>query len=227
MARAVLFDLYGTLVPAGTIDSRNEISREVGTILGVDAEPFAALVRSTFDARTRGQLGNLAETYLELAKRLGGFPSHHQVDLAIARRLEFARELLEPRQAEPVLQSLRTAGYRLGVVTDCSIETPTIWTSTWLYDYVEAVAFSCDVGLRKPDPRVYLAVTEAIGVSSEDCVFVGDGGSGELSGARSLGMEAIRVVESSETGIDRPDEELDWDGDSIRSLRELLERLSG
>ena len=222
MPAAVLFDLYGTLVPAGTNHARDAVARKVASVLGVDNESFVELYRSTFDVRTKGLLGDLADTYVELAGRLGGSPNPTQLEHAMAIRLEFARELLEPRLAESVLFGLQSAGYQIGLVTDCSIETPLLWHSSWLHHYFDVVTFSCQLGCRKPDPRIYLSVTTEMRVSPEDCIFVGDGGSNELSGARSLGMRAIRVDEFSSCKADRNDEEVDWDGDTIETLGDLF-----
>jgi putative hydrolase of the HAD superfamily len=72
------------------------------------------------------------------------------VEKAVARRLEFSHELLGVRDAESVLSSLRSDGYSLGIVTDCSAETPEVWLATWLCDAVDAVSFSCVLGTRKP-----------------------------------------------------------------------------
>jgi len=193
--------------------------------LGVDGQAFAQLVRSTFDERVKGELGGLIETYVGLAHRLGGAPDSNQVDRAVQRRLDLSHQLLGDESAAPVLDQLRFSGFRLGVVSDCSIETATIWESTWLSSAVDAVSFSCQLGTRKPDPRNYLKVTRALGVSPDDCVYVGDGGSHELSGARALGMDAVLVADPREEGRERPDEELDWDGDTVSSLAEILARL--
>ena len=43
----------------------------------------------------------------------------------------------------------------------------------------------------KPDPRIYQQVLQALGVSPEDTIFVGDGGSNELAGARRAGLTAL------------------------------------
>lgn len=224
MTSVFLFDLYGTLVPAGTNEARDAVAREVAATIGVDGDRFAELYRSTFDARTKGLLGDLVETFAELARRLGGSPERAQLERAAAIRLTFARRLLEPRSAEGTLQELKAAGYRLGLVTDCSIETPLSWDSSWLRPYFEQVAFSCEIGLRKPDPRIYLFVTSRLNVATEECVFVGDDGSNELSGARSLGMTAIQVDEHTSHAADRNDEEVNWVGDSIHHLGDLIGR---
>ena len=107
----------------------------------------------------KGALGGLSATYEELARRLGGSPCAEQVNRAVAHRLAFARDLLAIRTAEPVLQGLLKAGLHLGVVTDCSAETPAVWSSTWLHSYFDHVAFSCDLGVRECDYLIWPHLT--------------------------------------------------------------------
>jgi putative hydrolase of the HAD superfamily len=106
-------------------------------------------------------------------------------------------------------------------VSDCSIETPTIWDDTWLSHALDAHSFSCQLGVRKPDPTIYLSATRTLGVSPEECLYVGDGGSHELSGAKALAMHAVLISDPREDGRERPDEEINWTGDRITSLREI------
>jgi putative hydrolase of the HAD superfamily len=221
MIRAVLFDLFGTLVESGSMSDRESVSHQVAAELCVDGQAFAELVRSTFDSRMKGELGGLTDTYVELARRLGGSPQPKQVDRAIEIRLNFSRQLLGDTSAAPVLDHLRSVGFRLGVVSDCSIETPTIWDATWLSSLLDAISFSCQLGVRKPHPEMYLEATRTLGVSPGECLYVGDGGSHELSGAKALGMHAVLVADPREDGRERPDEEIDWTGDRISSLSEI------
>ncbi len=51
---------------------------------------------------------------------------------------------------------------------------------------------SAKLGLRKPDPKIYLLMTDALGVAPEHCVFLDDLGV-NLKPARSLGMATIKV----------------------------------
>ena len=48
------------------------------------------------------------------------------------------------------------------------------------------------VGLRKPDPRIYRMMCEALSVAPEECVYLDDLG-GNLKPARAMGMTTIRV----------------------------------
>lgn len=61
-----------------------------------------------------------------------------------------------------------------------------------LRDLFDAFVESCVVGLRKPDPRIYLHACEAVGVRPPEAVFLDDIGR-NLKPARELGMRTIKV----------------------------------
>ena len=147
------------------------------------------------------------------------------MDEAIARRLEFSHEFLGVRDAEPVLSRLRRDGHLIGIVTDCSVETPEVWPATWLCEVVDAVSFSCVLRTRKPHERNYLSVTEELGVDASSCVYVGDRGSQEWSGARALGMRPILLRDPWERDHERPDEEVGWRGEVITSIVDVRDLL--
>ena len=63
-----------------------------------------------------------------------------------------------------------------------------------LFDHVIE---SAKIGLRKPDPRIYHMMTEALGVDPKDCVYLDDLGV-NLKPARELGMTTIKVVNASQ-----------------------------
>jgi putative hydrolase of the HAD superfamily len=167
------------------------VAYAVANELEIDPGELAQLFRDTFEDRTTGRLGDMPATIVELAARLGACPDARLVDRAVQRRLEMTRALFRASWALPVLDRLRAENTQIGVVSDCSAETPAVWADSPLAARVDATAFSCVVGVRKPDPAMYLTVTTALNVSPERCIFVGDGASAELSGARTLGMRAI------------------------------------
>ncbi|GLH81515.1 phosphoglycolate phosphatase [Bradyrhizobium sp. SSBR45G] len=63
-----------------------------------------------------------------------------------------------------------------------------------LFDHVIE---SAKIGLRKPDPRIYQMMTEALGVSPADCVYLDDLGV-NLKPAREMGMTTIKVVSAQQ-----------------------------
>jgi len=54
---------------------------------------------------------------------------------------------------------------------------------------VDAVVLSCEVGVRKPDPRFFAAVAEALGVDPREAMFVGDSVRDDVRGAAAAGMQ--------------------------------------
>jgi phosphoglycolate phosphatase-like HAD superfamily hydrolase len=58
---------------------------------------------------------------------------------------------------------------------------------------IDAEVFSCEVGHVKPEPAIFHHALDRIGLPAADCVFVGDGGSNELEGARSVGLRTVFV----------------------------------
>jgi len=63
-----------------------------------------------------------------------------------------------------------------------------------LFDHVIE---SAKIGLRKPDPRIYRMMTEALGVDPEHCVYLDDLGV-NLKPAREMGMTTIKVLNATE-----------------------------
>jgi putative hydrolase of the HAD superfamily len=63
-----------------------------------------------------------------------------------------------------------------------------------LFDHVIE---SAKIGLRKPDPRIYRMMVEALDVNPEHCVYLDDLGV-NLKPARDMGMTTIKVLNASQ-----------------------------
>ena len=61
----------------------------------------------------------------------------------------------------------------------------------------DAVIESSKVGVRKPDPKIYLMMCELLGVKPEACVYLDDLGI-NCKPAAALGMTAIKVVSEAQ-----------------------------
>lgn len=97
-----------------------------------------------------------------------------------------------------------------------------LWSSTPFAPLVDTAVLSYDVRLAKPDPRIYAMAVEGLGVTAEECLYVGDGTSNELSGADRAGMTAVlmRAPYDQADGTRQT-----WDGARISDVREVLELL--
>jgi putative hydrolase of the HAD superfamily len=95
--------------------------------------------------------------------------------------------------AVPVLAALHEAGLPTALVSDCGPELPLIMSTLPVAPLLTTCVYSVEVGVCKPHPRMYLTACARLGVAPEDCLYVGDGGGRELSGARALGMTAVQL----------------------------------
>jgi putative hydrolase of the HAD superfamily len=61
----------------------------------------------------------------------------------------------------------------------------------------DTIIESAKIGLRKPDPRIYRMMVEALGVNPRRCVYLDDLGV-NLKPARAMGMTTIKVVDAAQ-----------------------------
>jgi putative hydrolase of the HAD superfamily len=91
------------------------------------------------------------------------------------------------------LCALKEQGYLLAIVTDTanSISAKLNWFERGGFGHVwDAITSSMDIGTRKPDPRIYQAALQQLGLTADQAVFVGHRAS-ELAGASAVGMQTI------------------------------------
>ena len=92
------------------------------------------------------------------------------------------------------LDRLRAAGIRTALVSDAGADDVECWPRSPLRERLDAAVFSYQIGIRKPDPRIYEYALDAIGAQPATAIFVGDGGSDEHRGARAVGMKTVLVT---------------------------------
>ena len=221
-ARAVVFDLFGTLVYEFPRSDWDEWLRTAAAVLEADPDAFGAAWSATGIERQTGRLGDVEENLRTVAARAGAWPTDAQITEALEARAEMYRRWFVPRPgAEEVLARLREDGRRLALVSMCAPDTPGMWRASPLGGSVDVEVFSCETGLRKPDPEIYRRAIEELGVPPEACLYVGDGAYGELSGAAAVGMHPVLIRDPDEQEeMLRPEAE-EWTGRTIGSLHEV------
>jgi putative hydrolase of the HAD superfamily len=211
--RAVLFDLFDTLVDFDEAKSL-EYSNTAAALVGRDPEEFHRIWRAGRPARETGPLAPYIES-LDLDPDAA-------VTLVEFRR-EWSRRLLaRPREgAVETLHELRSRGLKTGLITVCSEDVVDVWTETPFAGLFDAEVFSCAVGVRKPDPRMYEIACSALDVSPNEALFVGDGANDELEGAERAGLHAALI---HRPGEDPAWPELrEWSGLRVTSVAQVLD----
>ncbi|MBF6195332.1 HAD family hydrolase [Nocardia implantans] len=193
---AVLFDLYGTLIPAPDPRLRLRRRRELAHRLDCDAEAFVDAYASTKETRLAGRFGSVREALGAIAELAGGRPADTALSEAECELLRWTRSDLSLGPAHSrFLAGLRSSGMRLGLVSDCEAEVATVLFDLPLARYFDAVTLSCTTGVRKPAATQYEHCAVQLGVEVAQCVFIGDGGSRELWGAERAGATPIHFCD--------------------------------
>jgi putative hydrolase of the HAD superfamily len=145
---------------------------------------------------------------------------------AARHRIDQFREVLrEPRpEVRSLLAVLRDRGLRLGLISDCSGETPIIWPDLVWTAPIQGAVFSWSERARKPDPRLYRRAAERLQLDCTECLYLGDGGSQELSGAEAVGMHAYQLLALRADGdrLLQYDPDPNWNGPTLSTLTEVL-----
>lgn len=195
--RAVLFDLFHTLVavpaPGGAFGP------SLAQALGIP-HAHAELQRRYHDddvlRRCLGHVRDPAEILRRIAHGVDPTISEERLAVALAaRRRRFLHGLVEvePRVLA-ALDRLRAAGIRTALVSDAGYDDVEAWPRSPLRGRFDVEVFSYELGVRKPDRRIFEHALGAIGVAGPAALFVGDGGSDEHRGARAVGMGAVLVT---------------------------------
>ena len=212
--RAVIFDLWQTLVP-WDIEEANRFYDRMAVSVGVEPARFR---EAWLAGRPRRENGPIT-TYLHAL--LSELDSDGDVDELLRLRREWTKRSLVPRaDALETLAELRRRGHLLGLISVCTQDVPDVWAETQFADALDETVFSSDVGISKPDPRIYEIACERLDVEPADCLFVGDGANDELPGAERVGMTAVQL---RPPGEELTDSGKTWRGRAIESLSELLE----
>jgi putative hydrolase of the HAD superfamily len=212
--RAVIFDLWATLVPWDQ-KAATRFYDEMAAAVGIEEERFR---EAWVDQRKDREIRPIADHLRDLFGELG---AEADLDEVLAMRRAWTKRSLRPRpDALETLAELRRRGHKLGLISVCSQDVPHVWDETPLAGALDELVFSCDVGVSKPDPRIYQIACERLAVAPPDCLFVGDGANDELPGAEQAGMTAVQLRAPGEPLT--PEGET-WTGASIEHLSQVLD----
>jgi putative hydrolase of the HAD superfamily len=238
MLKAVTVDLWQTLImetPEGSRWTRAERIRGISDVLrkqriasdpeqvdkayGLLGGQLETLWKTNRDADARGQVEMLLD------------------NLPIGVHAPYADALLKPLidaytlpilsamplaldGAPGLLSALEARGLRMAVICN-SGRTPgsilrIILDRLGLARYLSVQTFSNEFGLRKPRTEIFQHTLEALGVTPQEALHVGDSLASDIAGAQATGMRAVHLCHAGGANPNR------GSGETISSLPELL-----
>ena len=190
MIEAVLFDLDETLV---------DRTATILAFLPDQYKRFGLADRGTTEAQyvaeflklERAGLVRKRELYPRLVENLR-LPRGCAADLFADFRASYPKMAIAMPGAIATLETLRRNGLPTAVVSNGEgiVQNPKI-AAAGLANFIDFAIISEDVGLRKPDRRIFHLAADRLGVPVEKCVFVGDNPEADVLGAKDAGMHSV------------------------------------
>jgi len=222
--KAIIFDLFHTLT---SLESTRAPGRSTKDILGVSRKDWNNQLLLYSDERLRGRMSDPFEIISKNAHAINPDISEKVIREAANNRInrfKFSLEHIEPTTID-VLERLRNLGKLLGLISNADVGEIIGWDSSPLKEYFRSVIFSCRVGYIKPEKEIYEICLSELGVLPGEAIFVGDGGSTELRGAKELGMTTVLTTQVIKNiwpeKIDERRKYADYEIDELKGLFEL------
>lgn len=204
MIKAVFFDFYNTLArfwpPVQEIQTA--ACREVG--LYVEDEGILkgyAVADELFSRENHDR-----PLYMRSEEERDKFFSHYEQLILKGAGLDVSLALAEsvwrigamvPKSfsifddVKPTLLKLKEMGLATGVLSNLNEDLAPLVEELGIASSIDALVTSREVGVEKPDPRMFNVALEKVGVLPAEAVHVGDQYHSDVRGARSVGMGAV------------------------------------
>lgn len=191
--KAILLDMYGVIVKQTGDDFVPYIRQ-----FFPDIEP-----EEIYDSWFRADVGEISS--LKIWEAIGFEGDWEAVEKAYLDTIELNDGFME------FVTAARNR-YKLAVVSND--------TSRWsrylrekfdINKYFDVISISGDLGIRKPDERIFLLTAEKLGCSADDCIYIDDRRK-NLNAAARLGMRPILLNSRN----------VEYDGTTVNSFYELM-----
>lgn len=152
--------------------------------------------------------------YKQILSEVGFQENVDKVAEELNKKFPFYK-ILEPYpETEAVLKYFKQRGFKIGVISDTFPSLEKSIKSMGLAKYIDSYTASSLVGVMKPDPRIYNAALDSLGVKAEESIYIDDY-KPEADGARAIGFTSFY--------LDRNCNELNLNEWTIGNLKHLIE----
>ncbi len=119
---------------------------------------------------------------------------------------QFAEIVADPssyaifEDVEPLLATLESLSKSVGIVSNFDGLLGPILDHIGLSARITVVVTSWDVGMYKPDPRIFRTALERLDVGPEHSMFVGDSPYSDIGGAKAAGLLPVLIDRTGDAG---------------------------
>lgn len=183
--KAVLFDLWGTLV---FNDSHHSKRDEIIEIIGEkNKKEFKKLLFNWWFTNNVTEEVFFTKMCTDLNIDKSKIPNLVKI---WKEQYEHAKPF---HNTIEILEELKSKGIKTGLVTNTSPYAKGIITNLNLDKLFDVMVFSCDVGVIKPDKKIYKIALKKLKLEPQECLFIGDDIKNDVGGPRSVGMKSFLI----------------------------------
>lgn len=190
--KAVIFDLFETLITEW--GHKKYTKKEMCADLGIDRSHFDFFWEEKEQERYLGTI-NFENSIIYACEKCGVSVDPITLSDITDKRIKTKSACFNHIHPDvfQLLKTIRASGKKTAVVSNCSAEEVNGIENAEISQYIDEMVLSYKVQMKKPDSCIYREAAKRLCVDPEECIFVGDGGSNELTGAREAGMKAIQA----------------------------------
>jgi putative hydrolase of the HAD superfamily len=212
MMKGIFFDLYGTLLIYGDMESAwtdwlSAFHTSLAKFGLKDTESTFAKRCDGFFARTEPQFQEDGSTVLE--RRIGDFALEIGLSLTPQQLTETASVMIPAWQAyvtldpetAPVLEKLQEQ-YKIALITnfDHPPQVHGLVDRFGIRELFDIITVSAELGVSKPDPRIFEPALLHTGLVPEEVAYVGDSIDDDVQGALAAGLRPVHLDRIREDG---------------------------
>lgn len=182
--------MFFTLITPKYNNCKNEYD-----ILGItkDVWEFYAENDALYNERALGKIKDKNEIIKKIVALMPfRVTEQQQKEILILRQNRMRNALISvDERIIEMLTLLHNRDIKLCLISNADKIDCEYWSMSPLVGIFDKAIFSCDVGILKPDKEIYEYAMKQLKVEPNESIFVGDGGSNELSGAKRARMKAV------------------------------------
>ncbi|MEK9200713.1 MAG: HAD family phosphatase [Patescibacteria group bacterium] len=182
MIKAIIFDYFGVI---GSVKNHGAKKR-IAEAFGVTEETVGPVLGKLIPDFRTGRLTEI-QFFREIAAVLGKPLPENTHDIW---RAGFQENLITDKKIMDFIKQLKARDLKMGILSNTLPPWAEIVRNNGGFTDFDSVVLSCEVGLQKPDPKVYELALDRLGVRGEESLFVDDKEE-NLEVARSLGMRTV------------------------------------
>ncbi len=203
--KAVLFDLFGTLITAESDDNAHRALSEklahIHDYAFTGEEHFKLYYELVHGKRSKEKLTSSKAVWEALRELSVKYGFKLKIDYPGVRKLHLMFHIAYAEPYPDAIQALEKARRlcgRVGLVSDADNDMAYgILYKLKFLQYLDTVVTSEEVGVNKPNPKIFLIAAERLGVRPENTAMIGDSWK-DIEGSKKAGMKAVLVLRRRE-----------------------------